>query len=234
MAGAPTTQPGVTPARILLVTATAGYYHESIPTARRVLREIAERSGDLEIGTVLEDVPALGRLTAELLAEHEILCFVSTSGELPFSDDQKRAILDFVAGGKGFVGVHGASATLYEWPAYGELLGACFLKHPWKQPGVGIVEDPDHPTTRGLPPTIGVTDEFYTFRTNPRDVAHILLRADPVSLGTEGDLPLAWTKSYGAGRVYYNALGHFDAGWEEPGFQAQLLGGLRWAAGREA
>ena len=90
-----------------------------------------------------------------------------------------------------------------------------------------------HPSTRGLPPSFEVTDEFYTFRTNPRDAAHILLRADPASLGTEGDLPLAWTKPYGAGRVYYNALGHFDAGWEQPGFQAQLRGGLRWAAGLE-
>ena len=75
-----------------------------------------------------------------------------------------------------------------------------------------------------------MTDEFYTFRTNPRDVAHILMRADPEPLGLEGDLPLAWTKSYGSGRVYYNGLGHFDANWEDPAFQAQIRGGLRWAA----
>ena len=221
-------------ARVLLVTATAGYYHESIPTARRVLRELAQRSGDLEVATVLEDVAALSRLSAALLAEHDVLCFVHTSGELPFTDEQKRAILDFVAGGKGFVGVHGASATLYEWPAYGEMLGAFFREHPWKQPGVVVVEDGEHPSTRHLPPTFGVTDEFYTFRTRPRDIAHILLRADPASLGTEGDMPLAWTRPYGSGRVYYNALGHFDAGWEEPEFQAQLRGGLRWAAGLES
>ena len=225
---------GRAPARVLLVTATAGYYHESIPTARRVLRELARRSGNLAIGTVLEDVAALSRLTATLLAEHDVLCFVHTSGELPLTDEQKAAILDFVAGGKGFVGVHGATATLYEWPAYGELIGAFFLEHPWKQPGTVVVEDSDHPSTRHLPPSFVVTDEFYTFRTSPRDAAHILLRADSDSLGTEDDLPLAWTKPYGSGRVYYNALGHFDAGWEEPGFQAQLLGGLRWAAGREA
>ncbi len=220
-------------ARVLLVTATAGYYHQSIPAAQRVLLELGRRSGDLAIETVLEDIQALGRLTAAQLAAHDVLCFVHTGGELALADEQKAAILGFVAGGKGFVGVHSATATLYDWPAYGDMIGAYFREHPWVQPGVVVVEDPGHPSTRDLPPSFGVTDEFYTFRSNPRDVAHILLRADPTSLGTEGDLPLAWTKQYGAGRVYYNALGHFDAIWEEPRLQAQLRGGLRWAAGLE-
>jgi type 1 glutamine amidotransferase len=226
----PVGQPRVAAARAVLVTATAGYYHRSIPTARRVLQEVARRSGELAIETVLEDVPALSRLTATMLAAHDVLCFVHTSGELPLAEGQKRVILDFVAGGKGFVGVHSATATLYAWPAYGEMLGAYFREHPWVGPGAVVVEDRGHPSTRDLAPSFGVTDEFYTFRSSPRDVARILLRADAGSLGTEGDLPLAWAKPYGSGRVYYNALGHFDEGWEDPGFQSQLRGGLRWAA----
>src|SRR3712207_8885515 len=107
-----------------------------------------------------------------------------------------------------------------------------FLKDP-APPDISPLPLHDPLPIASPPPTFGVTDEFYTFRTNPRDVAHILLRADPVSLETEGDLPLAWTKPYGAGRVYYNALGHFDAGWEAASFQAQLLGGLRWARSEE-
>lgn len=217
-------------ARVLLVTATAGYYHASIPTARRVLAEVARRDRDLAVETVLEDVAALPRLTPALLAAHDVLCFASTSGELPLDAAQKGSILEFVADGKGFVGIHGASATLYEWPEYGDMLGAVFLKHPWKQPGTVIVEDRDHPSTRHLPPSFKVEDEFYTFRNNPRDGVHVLLRADAASLATDGDLPLAWTKAHGEGRVYYNALGHFDAGWEDADFQQQLRGGLRWAA----
>jgi type 1 glutamine amidotransferase len=218
------------PARVALVTATAGYYHQSIPTARRVLRELADRDGELTVETVLEDAPDLVRLTAALLAEHEILCFVHTSGDLPLSEEQRRAILEFVASGHGFVGVHGASTILYDWTAYGEMLGAQFRSHPPGQPFTVLVEDREHPSTRHLPARFGVTDELYTFRTSPRGVDRILLRAEPGSLGLEGDLPLAWTKSYGVGRVYYNALGHYDAGWEDPDFQAQLRGGLRWAA----
>src|SRR3712207_8473786 len=75
-----------------------------------------------------------------------------------------------------------------------------FLKDP-APPDISPLPLHDPLPIASLPPTFGVTDEFYTFRTNPRDVAHILLRADPVSLETEGDLPLAWTKPYGAGRV---------------------------------
>src|SRR5215213_1489708 len=93
--------------RVLLVTATAGYRHQSIPTVWRTLPQIAYGAG-LTVETILEDVASLERLTPELLAEHEILCLVHTSGDLPLSDAQKQAILDYVAAGNGFVGIHGA------------------------------------------------------------------------------------------------------------------------------
>lgn len=223
-----------TPTRVLLVTATAGYRHESIPTAIRVLKEIAAESGELVVKTVIEDVSALDQLTAATLSQHDLLCLVHTSGDLPLSDEQKQALLDFVAQGHGFVGVHGATTICYEWLAYRELTGAQFLRHPPAATFTVVVEDSTHPSTRHLPARFEVTDELYTFRTNPRDAASILLSAPPGSLDLEGDLPLAWTKTYGSGRVYYNALGHFDAIWDDPSFRTQILSGLRWAANLEA
>jgi uncharacterized protein len=220
-------------ARVALVTATAGYYHQSIPTAQRVMYELARRDSQLDIGAVISDVESLGRLTPALLAEHDLLCFLSTSGELPLDDTQKAAILQFVAEGHGFVGVHSAAATLKAWPEYGQLLGAVFRMHPPALSFGVVVEDQAHPSTSHLPPTLTVLDELYTFVTNPRDV-HVLLRAEPSAAGLGDDLPLAWTKLYGEGRVYYNALGHFDAQWERAEYQAQILGGLRWAAHLEA
>lgn len=218
------------PARVLLVTATAGYYHLSIPTARRVVHELAHESGgDLFIGTVVEDVAALDRLTPEALASHDLLCFVSTSGELPLTDTQKQGLLDFVAGGKGYVGVHCAAGTLKEWPPYGDLVGAVFNMHPPPLTFTVHVEDGDHPTTRHLPASFEIKDELYTFHANPRGSVHMLLRGAAGSAGIDADLPLAWTKAYGDGRVYYNALGHFDEAWEEPSFRRQILQGLRWA-----
>lgn len=226
--------PRQSPARILLVTATASYRHESIPTVWRALPEIARGAGDLAVETILKDVADLPALTAEALAEHEILCLVHTSGTLPLSDEQKAAILAFVAAGGAFVGVHGATTICYGWTAYGEMLGAQFKGHPPAASFTVNVEDSDHPSTRHLPASFEVTDELYTFRTNPRESVHVLLSAPPGSLDLEGDLPLAWTKTYGEGRVYYNALGHFDAIWDDPSFQAQIRAGLRWTARLEA
>src|SRR5436305_11714528 len=123
-----------TAARVLLVTATAGFAHQSIPTARRIMRErIAQGDSGLVVGAVLEDVEALPQLTPSLLAQHDVLCFVHNGGDLPLPEEQKQGLLDFVASGKGFVGVHGASTILYEWAAYAEMLGAHFLKHPPSQ-----------------------------------------------------------------------------------------------------
>ena len=217
-------------ARILLVTATAGYRHQSIPTVWRALPEIAQGSGDLAVETILKEVDDLAGLTAAALAEHEILCLVHTSGELPLSEEQKQAVLGFVAAGGGFVGVHGATTICYEWDGYREMLGAHFKSHPPAASFTVNVKDRSHPSTREVPPRFEVTDELYTFRTNPRDAAQILVSAEPGSLGLEGDLPLAWTKTYGSGRVYYNGLGHFDAMWDDPSFQGQIRAGLRWAA----
>ena len=174
-----------TSTRILLVTATAGYRHQSIPTAIRVLREIAAESGDLAVTTVLDDVSTLDQLTAASLAEHDLLCLVHNGGDLPLSDEQKQAVLDFVAAGHGFVGVHGASTICYEWLAYREMLGAQFLRHPPAATFTVVVEDQTHPSTRHLPPTFEVRDELYTFRTNPREVASILLSAPAGSLNLE-------------------------------------------------
>jgi type 1 glutamine amidotransferase len=215
--------------RVLLVTATAGYRHQSIPTVWRTLPQIANGAG-LVVDTILDELDSLAALTPELLAAHQILCLVHASGDLPLSDAQKQAILDFVAAGNGLVGVHGASTVCYEWSGYRDLLGAHFLKHPPSATFTVNVEDPDHISTHHLPESFEVLDELYTFRSNPRDVATILLSAAPGSLGLTGDLPLAWTKAYGTGRVYYNGLGHFDATWDDPSFRAQIAGGLRWAA----
>jgi len=60
----------------------------------------------------------------------------------------------------------------------------------------------------------------------------VLLTLDAASVGASGDYPLAWCKSIGRGRAYYNALGHYDTTWRDARYQAQLAGALRWAAGR--
>jgi type 1 glutamine amidotransferase len=223
----PSPVPGPSPIRLLMLTATAGFRHDSIAAARQVMTELAGR-GEFTV-TATEDLTAI---TTSTLGGYDVLFFALTSGELPFSEEQKTAIVNFVKSGKGFLGAHSATDTLYEWPDYGAIIGAYFKEHPWTQQGTVVVEDPSHPAASGLGDRFSIMEEFYTFRENPRPRVHVLLRLDPGSVGGAGDFPLAWVQSYGEGRVYYNALGHFAETWRDARFQQQLAGAIRWVARR--
>jgi hypothetical protein len=226
--GNPVSPGGAPPVRVLMLTATAGFRHDSIPTARQVMATLSTSTREFDVRPTedLLDVSAAG------LAGYDVLFFALTSGELAFTADQRAAILNFVASGHGFVGIHSASDTLHGWPEYGQLVGAVFKEHPWTQQGTVIVEDTSHPATAGLGDRFTLTEEFYTFLENPRPSVQVLLRLDPASVGATGDYPLAWAHSIGSGRGYYNALGHFSDTWNDPRFQRQIVGAIRWAAGR--
>ena len=215
-------------ARVLMLTTTAGFRHDSIAAAVATMRTLATTTGEFVV-TATEDLAAVSPAN---LAGHDVVMFALTTGELPLAADQKRAVIEFVTGGGGFIGVHSAADTLYEWPEYGRLVGAYFREHPWTQQGVVVVEDPSHAATAGLGSQFSIREEFYTFRDNPRPRVHVLLRLDPASVGTTGDYPLAWAQTFGSGRTYYNALGHFSETWNDPRFQRQIAGAIRWAARR--
>ena len=211
-----------------MVTATRGFRHESIAAAREMMSSLAVSTGQFTV-TATEDIPLI---TRGVLSNYDVLFFALTTGELPFDLDQKNAILDFVSGGKGFLGVHSATDTLYEWPEYGQLVGAYFKEHPWTRTASVIVEDEGHPATAGLGSRFSLNEEFYAFRDDPRPRVHVLLRLDTASVGASGDYPLAWTQAYGAGRSYYNALGHFPETWRDARFQRQIVGAIQWLAKR--
>jgi type 1 glutamine amidotransferase len=211
-----------------MLTATAGFRHDSIATAQQVMTAVSAAAGDISVTTT----ESLSSINAPSLAEFDVVFFALTSGELPLTMDQRSALLNFVAGGRGFIGVHSATDTLYGWPDYERLVGAYFKEHPWTQQATVIVEDSTHPTTRALGGRFSLLEEFYTFRENPRPRVQVLLRLDGASVGADGDYPLAWAHRYGNGRAYYNALGHFPATWNDSRFQQQLLAAIRWTAGR--
>lgn len=216
-----------TPIRVLMVTTTAGFRHDSIATARSVVAGLAAANGFVVTAT-----ENLADISASRLASTDVLMFALTSGELALDEGQKRAILEFVNGGGGFIGIHSATDTLYQWPEYGRLVGAYFKDHPWTQEAGVRVEDRTHPITASLGAVLTLREEFYTFRENPRPLVHVLLSLDSSSVGAQGDFPLAWTQAIGRGRSYYNALGHFPDTWTDGRFQAQIAAAIRWTTGR--
>ncbi|PYR13462.1 MAG: hypothetical protein DMF99_01275 [Acidobacteria bacterium] len=216
------------PVRVLMLTATAAFRHDSIPTSKQVMAALASRGGAFTVA-VTED---LGDITPARLAETDVLMFALTSGELALDQNQKSAIVAWITNGGGFIGVHSATDTLYDWSDYGRIVGAYFKEHPWTEPATVIVEDRSHPTTSGLGASLRLLEEFYTFRENPRPSVHVLLSLDAASVHAQGDFPLAWWQTIGRGRSYYNALGHFSETWNDPSFQSQLSAAVQWAGGR--
>ena len=216
------------PKRVLYMTHSAGFRHDSIVVSRDVLRSLNPR---LQV-TPTED---LSQITAENLRNYDAVFFF-TSGELDLRPDQRAALLEFVRRGGGFGGVHSATDTLYTWPEYGELIGGYFDGHPWVHSVRIDVEDPDHPASAHLTPGFDIVEEIYQFRDFSRDRVRVLMSLNPMSVDLNApgvhpstkDFPLAWVRNYGEGRVFYSALGHFDDTWRDRRFQRMLEGALLW------
>ena len=221
--------------RVLYFTRTDGFRHEgSIDVSAQVFQELAEQSGVLEV-VHTEDISLIN---ADTLRDFDAVYFY-TSGELPFTDQQKADLLDFVRQGKGFGGSHSATDTLYSWPEYGEMIGGVFDGHPWTQQATVNVEDPENPIVKHMAPGFDAFEEFYQFREFSRDRVRVLLTLDTnsVNLNAEGvnrkdgDFALVWIRKYGEGRVFYSAFGHFDENFRLPVFRTMLLNALLWLTG---
>lgn len=220
------------PRRVLYVTHSAGFRHDSIPLSQQVLPRL---DPNVEV-VATEDLAAI---SADSLAAYDAVYFF-TSGELALSAAQKSALLDFVRQGKGFGAVHSATDTLYSWPEYGDLIGGYFDEHPWAQEVSIDIEDPDHPLVSHLAPGFRIAEEIYQFRDFSRERVRVLMTLDASSVNlsapgvhrTDGDFALAWCRNYGKGRVFYTALGHLEETWRDQRFQTMVRQSLLWLTGQ--
>jgi type 1 glutamine amidotransferase len=228
------------PKKVLVVTVTKGFRHSSIPTAEKILGELAEKSGaftvdyarvepsdaqfkgpdgkpdtnkvDEAIRKVLAE-----KMSPEALAKYDGVIFANTTGDLPLPD--KQAFLDWIKSGKGFIGMHSATDTFRghtPLDPYVEMIGGEFKHHDPKQPEVDCInQDPKHPACKELPATWHLKDEIYLLNGFERSKVHGLLVLDKrPNADTPGDFPIAWCKEYGKGRVFYTSLGHREDIWD--------------------
>ncbi|MGX1273375.1 ThuA domain-containing protein [Streptomyces phaeoluteigriseus] len=215
-------------AHVLVFSKTAGFRHDSIPDGIAALKELGGTDGFTVHAT--EDA---GAFTPANLRRYDAVVFLSTTGDV-LDDTQQRAFEDYIHRGGGYVGIHAAADTEYDWPFYGGLAGAYFQSHPAIQPATVEVEDHAHPATSGLPQSWIRTDEWYNYRSNPRDRAHVLASLDESSYtgGTMGgDHPIAWCQDYQGGRAFYTGGGHTKESYTDPVFRRHLVGGILYAVG---
>ncbi|MEU7336148.1 ThuA domain-containing protein [Streptomyces sp. NPDC007074] len=214
--------------RVLVFSRTAGFRHDSIPEGIAALRELGAEGGFTVDAT--EDA---GAFTPRNLARYDAVVFLSTTGDV-LDDTQQGAFERYIERGGGYAGIHAAADTEYDWAFYGGLVGAWFQSHPAIQPATVDIEDGGHPATSGLPRVWERTDEWYNYRSDPREQVHVLASLDESSYsgGTmNGDHPIAWCQEYRGGRAFYTGGGHTKESYADPAFRRHLLGGLRYATG---
>ncbi|MEW2429298.1 ThuA domain-containing protein [Micromonospora sp. NPDC047644] len=214
--------------KVLVFSKTAGFRHSSIPNGIAAIQQLGAANGFTVTAT--EDA---GTFTTANLAQYQAVVFLSTTGDV-LNAGQQGAFEAYVAAGGGFVGVHAAADTEYDWQWYGGLVGGYFASHPATQQATVRVEDRANVSTAHLPSTWTRTDEWYNYRANPRSAVKVLANLDESSYtggSMGGDHPITWCHSYGGGRSWYTGLGHTEQSYVDPNFTRMLLGGIQVAAG---
>jgi len=222
--------------RVLFLTHSAGFVHDVVrrPSPEELAPAEKLFSSFSSGRFALDCTQDCSAISAQNLAAYDAVVFMTT-GELPIPPEGRAALVEWVAHGGGFTGIHCATDTLYEDAGYQAMIGGTFDGHPWADKEVRIhVEDPQHPAVSHLGTSFAIIDEIYQFKNFRRYPVHVLLSLEPggfdASLGkrADGDYANAWARAWGDGRVFYTALGHRLEVWQDERFQRHLLQGVAW------
>ncbi len=215
--------------RVLVFSLTKGYRHSSIEAGIKAIRELGDRNGFEVVSSENPDM-----FHPDTLSRFRVVVFLNTSDNVLDRRHQK-AFKSFIRSGGGWVGVHGASATEYDWEYYEGLAGTLFEQHPKIQKATIQIVDRIHPSTVHLPAQWELTDEWYNWRKPLPDSIHVLanLLESTYEGGTNGEWhPIAWCHEYDGGRAWFTGIGHPDTVYSDPLFTRHLLGGIQYAAGK--
>ena len=209
---------------LLVFSRTTGHYrHDSIPAGIDMFRRLGASYGFDVLAT--EDQDAFNQRE---LSRHAAVVWLNTGGDV-LDGTGRAAFANYIRHGGGYVGIHSASATEYDWPFYGGLVGAYFDSHPDVTPARIEIAEGDHPSTHGLPSQCTRVDEWYDFRSQPGIGVQVLVNVDGSSYpgSTRQEMkPISWWQSYEGGQAWYTAMGHTVESYDEPFFQQHVLGGV--------
>lgn len=247
--------------RMLVFSKTNGFRHASIATGKLAFTELGRATGAFE--TVISD--DLGEFEAEKLRGYDAVCFLSTTQsvflphpdalktmpaaerEAAFARDVrlKENLMRFIKGGGGFVGIHAATDSCYDWPEYGRMINGFFDGHPWTaDTPVSVMVEPGqekHPLVAMFGGrNVEFKEEIYQLK-DPYDskAVHMLLRLDTEKTDmtrngikrTDKDFGIAWARHWEKGRVFYCSLGHNHEIYWHPEVLRHYLAGIQWALG---
>ena len=228
---------------VLVFTKTVGFRHQSISNGIKCMSELGLKHKWNVTATENAEL-----FNDEFLAGFDVVVWLNTTQDV-LNEEQQDAFERYYKSGKGFVGIHAAADTEYDWEWYGKLIGGAWFKgHPPYQLGTLVIESTDHPSMEIFEnmsmKTWTVVDEWYAHKANPRPHVNVLMTLEESSiknLGKNpnpekvlmgGDHPMAWFHEMDGGRAFYTNRGHTPESFDDPVMREHLVGGVEWAAGR--
>ncbi len=221
---------------VLLFSKTAGWHHDSINAGVTALQGL----GKLHDFNVFWTEDANRVFNDKELAKYKVVVFLLTTGDV-LNDGQQAAFEKYIRAGGGFVGIHSASDTEYDWTWYTKMVGYMFHIHPAIQTATIKVEDYNFPGMDRFAKRFLFTEEWYEFSAPKSDKLKFLLSVDEQTYKHKvkwadkegngmGFHPVSWYQEYDGGRAFYTALGHLPATYSDAAFLHHIYGGIYWAA----
>ncbi|WP_372807221.1 ThuA domain-containing protein [Pontiella sp.] len=230
--------------KILVVSRCEGFVHKSIPLGVKAIQLMGDKTGAYSAVETKE----MTDFNAANLAQYDAVLFMSTT-KLDPTPEQRAALLDFIRGGKGIVGIHAATDNFYQWEEGAKIMGGLFCGHPWTS-GCTVqvkLDEPDHPINECFcGESFKVKDEIYQFkdpysRDNQRVLTSLDL-SDPDTKAvkggnpnkverTDGDFGITWVRPEGKGRVFYCSMGHNNHIFWDARILQHYLAGIQYALG---
>ena len=215
--------------RVLIFCKTAGYHHSSIAVGIVAIQKLGtENKFDVDTST------DASKINSENLKKYKAVIFLSTTGDI-LNDEQQEAFKKYIGAAGGFMGIHAATDCEYDWPWYGNLVGAYFGGHPAQQVATLNIVDSQNASTKHLPNPWQRKDEWYSFKWMAEGL-HELISIDEKSydlgkIAPMGHHPMAWYHEYDGGRSFYTELGHTEESFADPLYLEHILAGIKYAMG---
>jgi type 1 glutamine amidotransferase len=229
------------PRKLLVFWRADAILHKGgVPAANKAIELLGKKTGAFEAHFSRD----LEVLDPKVLAGYDAIVFNSTAHLVIPDQAKKQALLDYVKGGGGVVGIHAAIDMFKGWPEGAKVVGATFGGHPWHPSGTWTVklDEPGHPLLRAWGGKgFKMHDEFYEladpYQRADRRVLMSLDLGDPATAGVtplhrqDRDFAVSWIKRYGQGRVFYCMFGHLGEPFQNPAVLQYYLDGIQYALG---
>ncbi len=235
----PTAKPKKT-RKALVFYRCGGFIHSSIPFCNAAMEEIGMKSE--AFGVDLADTYDV--FTNENLAQYDCIILNNTTNMQFPEAAQMNAFLDFIAGGKGLVGIHAASDNFGRHPECRAIVGGEFGGHPWGAGGTWAfkLNEPEHVLNKAFGGKgFWHKDEIYQYKPETfvgTDVLRVLVSLDmgqsEVSERIKDgprEVPVSWVRKAGDGRVFITNFGHNESTFSNPTILRHMLDGIQYAMG---